>query len=146
NQMLAVQRDAFIASLRSQSNVVVRLQAPPIVRIDVITEGAPTRGPAMAPVTIVEFSDFHCPFCRQVLPTLAQIMARYGDKIRLVFRDYPIEQLHPGATKAHHAARCAGEQGKFWGYHDALFVNAPARPERFEQIAQDVGLDLPAFE
>jgi len=146
NQMLAAQREAFIGSLRAQANVVVRLSPPPVVRIEVATEGAPTRGPATAPVTIVEFSDFHCPFCQQVLPTLAQIMARYGDKVRLVFRDYPIEQLHPGATKAHNAARCAGEQGKFWGYHDALFAKAPARPEQFAQIAQDVGLDVPAFE
>jgi protein-disulfide isomerase len=146
NQKLAAQRDAFVRSLRSRANVVVRLEAPPVVRTDVTTEGAPATGPATAVVTIVEFSDFHCPFCRQVLPTLSQLASRYGDKVRLVFRDYPIEQLHPGASRAHGAARCANEQGKFWAYHDALYAKAPAQGEQFKQIGQDVGLDLPAFE
>jgi protein-disulfide isomerase len=146
SQKLRAQRDAFVRALRSRANVVIRLEAPPVVRTDVSAEGAPARGPATAPVTIVEFSDFHCPFCRQVLPTLTQLMARYGDKVRLVFRDYPIEQLHPGAMRAHGAARCAGDQGKFWPYHDALYAKAPARPEQFRQIGQDTGLDLPAFE
>ena len=66
--------------------------------------------------------------------------------MRLVFRDYPIEQLHPGATQAHAAGRCASEQGKFWPYHDALYAKAPVRPDQFGQIAQDVKLDLPAFQ
>lgn len=146
NQKLAAQREAYVRSLRAKANVVVRLQPPPVVRAEVSVEGAPARGPATAPVTIVEFSDFHCPFCRQVVPTLTQLMARYGDKVRLVFRDFPIEQLHPGATRAHAAARCASAQGKFWPYHDTLFAKAPVRPDGFKQIAQDVKLDLPAFE
>ena len=87
--------------------MVVNLKAPPIQRIEVSVQGAPFKGGEKAAVTIVEFSDFHCPFCQRVVPTLAQLESRYGEKIKLVFRDFPIENLHPGATKAHEAARCA---------------------------------------
>ena len=109
--------------------------------------GAPFKGGEKAAVTIVEFSDFHCPFCRRVIPTLAQIESRYGDKIKLVFRDFPIENLHPGATKAHEAARCANEQGKFWPYHDKLFVGpSSSSPEFLNGLAKDLGLDAGKFE
>jgi protein-disulfide isomerase len=113
----------------------------------VSVQGAPFKGGEKAAVTIVEFSDFHCPFCRQVISTLAQLEARYGDKIKLVFRDFPIESLHPGATKAHEAARCANEQGKFWLYHDKLFASSPSSsPEVFKGLAKEVGLDVTGFE
>jgi protein-disulfide isomerase len=101
----------------------------------------------MAPVTIVEFSDFHCPFCKRVLPTLDAITQRYGDRVRLVFRDYPLEQLHPGASKAHVAARCANDQGKFWAFHDLLFDKAPRSSDNdVKAYAQQLGMDVSAFE
>lgn len=146
-QKLAAQRERFVESLRSQAKVLVRLQPPPVVRLDVPISGAPIRGAANAPVTLVEFSDFHCPFCKQVLPTLAQLLARYPGKVRLVFRDFPIDSLHPQARRAAEAARCAQDQGKFWEYHDLLFANAPqASPEELGRFAQQVGLDLAKFE
>ena len=146
-QKLAEQRGAFVQSLRSQANVVVHLKAPAVFRAEVGVDGAPFKGPAPAPVTIVEFSDFHCPFCKQVMPTLTQLESQYSDKVKLVFRDYPIDNLHPAARKAHEAARCAHDQGKFWAYHDLLFSNAPkASPEQLKTYAQEVGLDVPAFE
>jgi protein-disulfide isomerase len=146
-QKLAAQREGFVQSLRSQATVVVHLKAPPVFRAEVSVDGAPFKGSAPAPVTIVEFSDFHCPFCKGVLPTLSQLESQYGDKVRLVFRDYPIDNLHPAARKAHEAARCANEQGKFWAYHDALFANAPkASPEQLKTYVQEVGLDVAAFE
>ena len=147
NQALQTRREAFIQSLRSQAKIVVNLKPPPILRVEVTVDGAPFKGPAKAPVTIVEFSDFHCPFCRRVLPTLAQLESRYGEKIKLVFRDFPIENLHPGATKAHEAARCANEQGKFWAYHDKLFASPPkSSPEIFTGLAKELGLDISGFE
>ena len=147
NQKLAAKREEFLKSLRAQAKVVVNLKAPPIQRIEVSVQGAPFKGGEKAAVTIVEFSDFHCPFCRQVIPTLTQIESRYGEKIKLVFRDFPIENLHPGATKAHEAARCAAEQGKFWPYHDKLFASPPSSsPEIFKGLAKDVGLDAVTFE
>lgn len=147
NQKLAAKREEFLKSLRAQANVVVNLKAPPVHRIEVPIQGAPSRGGAQAPVTIVEFSDFHCPFCKQVVPTLVKLESQYGDKLKLVFRDFPIEGLHPGASKAHEAARCANEQGKFWAYHDKLFAGpSSSSPELFKGFAKAVGLNDAAFE
>ncbi|MGZ8532966.1 MAG: thioredoxin domain-containing protein [Candidatus Binatia bacterium] len=147
NQKLGTKRDEFLKALRSQAKVVVNLKPPPVFRVAVTVDGSPFKGPAKAPVTIVEFSDFHCPFCRRVIPTLAQLESQYGEKIKLVFRDFPIESLHPGATKAHEAARCANEQGKFWLYHDKLFAGpSNASPELFNGLAKELGLDAVAFE
>lgn len=146
-QKLAQRRQKFIDSLRSQAKVVINLKPPAVIRTQVGTEGAPFKGPAKAPVTMVEFSDFHCPFCKRVLSTLAQLDSKYSGKIKLVFRDFPIEQLHPGAGKAHEAARCANEQGKFWAYHDKLFANAPKTSlDNLKAYAKEVGLDAAAFE
>jgi protein-disulfide isomerase len=147
NQKLNAKREEFLKSLRSQAKVVVNLKPPPVLRVEVAVDGAPFKGPAKATVTIVEFSDFHCPFCRRVIPTLAQLESKYGEKIKLVFRDFPIENLHPGATKAHEAARCANEQGKFWTYHDKLFAAPPkSSPEIFKAFAKELGLDVANFE
>ena len=142
NQKLASKREEFLKSLRSQAKVVVNLKPPPIQRVEVSVRGAPFKGGDKAPVTIVEFSDFHCPFCKQVVSTLAKLESQYGEKIKLVFRDFPIESLHPGASKAHEAARCANEQGKFWAYHDKLFASPPkSGPEIFKGFAKEVGLE-----
>lgn len=147
NQKLGTKRDEFLKSLRSQAKVVVNLKPPPIQRVEVSVQGAPVKGGNKAPVTIVEFSDFHCPFCKQVVSTLAKLESQYGEKIKLVFRDFPIEGLHPGANKAHEAARCANEQGKFWPYHDKLFAGpANSSPELFSRFAKEVGLEPVAFE
>src|SRR5262245_62133416 len=84
NQKLAAKREEFLTSLRSQAKVVINLKPPPIQRVEVSLQGAPFRGGEKAAVTIVEFSDFHCPFCRRVIPTLTQLESRYGEKIKLV--------------------------------------------------------------
>jgi len=147
NQKLTAKREEFLRSLRRQAKVVVNLKPPPIQRVEVSVQGAPVKGSDKAPVTIVEFSDFHCPFCKRVVSTLAQLESKYGDKVKLVFRDFPIESLHPGASKAHEAARCAEEQGKFWAYHDKLFAGpASSSPELFNRFAKEVGLEAAAFE
>jgi protein-disulfide isomerase len=146
-QRLAAQRETFVASLREKGKVVVSLEPPPVTRYDVRTEGAPFRGPADAPVTIVEFSDFHCPFCRRVKPTLAELLKRYPKEVRLVYRDLPLDSLHPEARRASEAARCAHDQGQFWAYHDELYNRGPdASPAALAAVAQTVGLDLPVFE
>ena len=100
-------------------------------------------GDPNAPITIEEFSDFQCPFCKAVVPTVQQVMTQYAGKVRWVFRDFPIVSLHPLAPKAHEAARCAAEQGKFWEYHDLLFANQRAltRPD-LESYAEQLGLDM----
>jgi protein-disulfide isomerase len=109
--------------------------------------GAPAKGPADQALTLVEFSDYECPFCiRHFTMTMPEIEAKYikTGRIRYVFRDFPIDQLHPGAIKGHEAARCAGEQGRFWEMHTRMFSPAgshgPAQLEA-EAAAAGVGMD-----
>jgi len=135
-----------VQALHAQAQVVVHLKPPPPFRAQVTADGAPFQGAANTLVTIVEFTDFHCPFCQRVQPTPAEVLQKYGHKVRLVFGDFPIASLRPEAPRAHVAARCAEEQGKFWAYHDKLFaVPARSTPEQLKAYAQDVGLDLIAF-
>jgi protein-disulfide isomerase len=138
--------EAFVNSLRGQTPVQVFLKPPDPVRVSVDSKGGFARGPDDAAVTIVEFTDFQCPFCKNVVPTLKDLVTKYGDKVRWVFRDYPIVGLHPDAPLVHEAARCAGEQGKFWLYHDLAFERAPAAtPANLKAYAAEVGADAAAF-
>ena len=147
NHRLATKKQEFFQLLRSNAKIAVYLKPPPVHRVEVSTNGAPSKGPVKAPVTIVKFEDFHCPFCKKVQPTLAQVLSKYGEKVRLIHRDFPIDGIHPAARKAHEAARCANEQGKFWQYHDVLYANAPkADAADLKSYAREVGLDVPAFE
>jgi predicted DsbA family dithiol-disulfide isomerase len=92
-------------------------------RTGVATENHPSHGPAQAPITIVEFSDFECPYCGALYPTLKEIEKRYQDQVRLVYRQFPLTQIHPNAQKAAEASLCANEQQKFWEFHDAMFTD-----------------------
>jgi protein-disulfide isomerase len=104
-----------------------------------------TRGPAAAPVTILEWSDFQCPFCQQAQDTMARLLGEFPDSVRLVFKDFPLRS-HEGALPAALAARCAGAQGRFWEYHDLLFVAQPAfSREELLGYARRLGLDVPRF-
>jgi protein-disulfide isomerase len=135
-------RNTFLASLREKHSVRVLLEPP---RADVEVADAPTKGPADAPVTIVEFSDFECPFCGRVNPTLEQVEATYGDKVRIAFRQFPLA-MHPNAQKAAEASLCAKEQGKFWEMHDKLFGNQRALAvDNLKQYAADLELDTEQF-
>jgi protein-disulfide isomerase len=137
---------AFIQTLRTQNAVAVYLQAPPAARVTVSADQGFVRGAKDAPVTIVEFSDFQCPFCKNATATVKQLVDKYQGKVKWVFRDYPIANLHPAAPKAHEAARCAAEQGKFWEYHDVLFEKSPRQsPEELKQYAKDLSLDPTTF-
>lgn len=93
---------------------------------DIVSDDDPAIGPIDAPITIVEFSDFQCPYCAQAAPVVQEIINRYGDQVRFVFRDFPLEDIHPDSVTAALAAACAHEQGKFWEYHDILFENQSA--------------------
>lgn len=147
NQRMATKKQEFFQLLRSKAKVAVHLEPPPVHRVEVSADGAPFKGPARAPVTMVKFEDFHCPFCKKVQPTVAQVLSKYGNKIRLVHRDFPIDSIHPAARKAHEAARCANEQEKFWPYHDVLYANAPkADVGDLKSYAKEIGLDVQAFE
>jgi len=110
------------------------------------TDGAPFIGPSQAPITIAEFSDFQCPFCGKVGPTLDQIRKAYGDNIKLVWKHYPLD-MHPNAKPAALAAEAANSQGKFWEYHDKMFANqSKLGLNDLKQYAKDGGLDTAQFE
>jgi protein-disulfide isomerase len=146
-QKVTAARARFLKSIQSQAKILVRLQPPAVVRLAVSTEGAPSRGAAQAPVTLVEFSDYQCPFCKRAQVTVKQVLDRYPGKVRHVYRDFPVEKTHPQAGEAAEAARCAHDQGKFWQYHDLLFTNAPkAGPEDLRRYAEQAALDVPTFE
>jgi protein-disulfide isomerase len=137
----------FVDTLKKTTKVETRLTQPAPVRTSLDLQGAPSRGPEQAPVTIVEFSDFHCPFCRGVQPTLDRVLKTYGGKVRLVFLHLPIDQLHPTARKAAEAAWCAQQQGKFWPYHDRLYdLGNDASVAALSKLAGEVGLEMKAFE
>jgi protein-disulfide isomerase len=139
---VAVRRAEFIKELRDAAGVRVNLQVP---RADVAATG-PARGNANAPVTIVEFSDFECPFCGRAVETLQQIEKTYGDRVRIVFRDYPLI-IHRTAKRAAEASHCADEQGKFWPMHDRLFSKGgPITDNDITRFALMEKLDQPAFE
>jgi protein-disulfide isomerase len=116
------------------------------LRIRVDVAGAPVRGPADAPITIVEWSDFQCPFCARVEETLTRLRQDYPDKLRFVWRDMPLP-FHEQARPAALAARAAGAQGKFWAMHDRLYADhvAPLGRARFEKEAAELGLDGKRF-
>jgi len=110
-----------------------------------IPENAPSKGPKDAKVTIVAFSDFECPFCARVTPTIEQILNTYGNDVRLVFRHLPLS-FHRNAKSAAEAAMAAHEQGKFWEMHDKLFANQrQLSRENYEKWAQEIGLDMKKF-
>jgi protein-disulfide isomerase len=144
-QRRAAQYAKYVAMLRDQARIVVRLPDEPALRMVVATAGEPALGPPDAPVVIVEFGDFQCPFCRAAQSTLKTLRERYGDRLRFVHRDFPVD-THPAARRAAEAARCAGEQNAFWSFHDAAYA-APLTGGDAEltAIARRLSLDTSAF-
>lgn len=103
-------------------------------------------GDPEAKVTIVEFSDFQCPFCKRFHPTLKQALKEYEGKVRWIYKHFPLRSIHPQAQSAAEASECAGEQGKFWEFADKLFENQERLGEDlYTELAQDLGLDLTNF-
>lgn len=113
-----------------------------------ITQENHVRGDFSAPITLVEFSDFECPFCEKHVPTLERILEEYAGSVRLVYRHFPLKSIHPSAQKAAEASECASEQGKFWEYHDLLFDNQKSgfSVEKFKQWAVQLGLNASQFD
>ncbi len=136
-------RARFVGELRESAHVTIRLEAPrqPVA----IAAVDPVRGPASAPIQLVEFSDFECPYCKQLEPVLTRLRDKYGDRIRLVWKDFPLP-IHSQARGAAEAARCAGDQGHFWEYHDLLFANQQSlAPDGLKRHAGTMELDLDRF-
>ncbi len=138
-------REALLAELRKEAGATQIALEPP--REDVaIAPTDPVRGSASAPVTIVEFSDYQCPFCARVTPVLARIRDTYGDRVRLVWKDFPLDEIHPRANELAQAARCAGDQGKYWEFHDRVFAEQAAAGTRpLEEYARALGINAQTF-
>ena len=135
-------REIYIDGLKSKTPVQVMLEPP---RVHVSAANSPSKGPANAPIELIEFSDFQCPYCLRADPTVRQVLSTYGDKIRFVYRHYPLPN-HPFARPAAEAAACAHEQGKFWPYHDLLFANPSKLSDAdFKQHAATLGLNTAQF-
>jgi len=133
----------FVDRLKAKYEVKTLLEA---VRIKVDTAESPVRGPATAGVTIVEFSDFECPYCATLSKTLAEIMKQYGASVRLVFRHFPLERIHQNAMRAAEASVCALDQGRFWEMHEELFKGGALTEEEISNRATAAGLKVQEFQ
>ena len=134
--------DAYIAELRGQYGVVVELDQP---KAHVEVGNAPRLGPVNAPVQIIEFADYECPYCQKVNEDLGRLREQFGSQISVVYKDFPLP-MHPLAAKAAEAAHCAGEQGKFWEFHDSLFQTKRLQNSDLRQQASTLKLDTARFD
>jgi protein-disulfide isomerase len=134
--------DAYLADLRGQYGVVVELNQP---SAHVDAGNAPRMGSEKAPVQIVEFADYECPYCQKVAEDLNRLRTEFGDQVSVVYKDFPLP-MHPLAAKAAEAAHCAGDQGKFWEFHDALFQTKRMQSSDLKQEAITLKLDPARFQ
>jgi protein-disulfide isomerase len=135
--------DDYYRTLRAKYGVVDNFGP---LREQVAATGQ-SRGPADAPIIIVEFGDYECPFCHHFEPTLESVIKQYSHQVRFVFRNFPLTQIHPHAMHAAEAAVCAQQQGKFWPMHDAIYADsAPLSDSSLRALAKQVGLDSQKFE
>jgi protein-disulfide isomerase len=133
----------YLDSLRAKYRASIQMEP----RREQIPDVGPQRGPVDAKVTIVEFSDFQCPFCGRLAPVLKQVLAAYPTQVRLVYRNMPLSSLHPDAAKAAEAAVCAESQGKFWEMHDLLFAEQNSLSvDALKEKAKRIGLDTKQFD
>ena len=133
----------LMKNLKDKSEISIMLDP---LRVDVEAVGPSKGAGESAAVTIVEFSDFECPYCRQVNPSLSKAVSEYGDQVRLVFRQFPLTNIHPNAIKAAEASLCAEDQGKFWALHDAMFDDQKnLGVDNLKTLAETTGLDTAAF-
>lgn len=138
-QRMDAARTTYLDTLKAKTTISIKLDPP---RFEVSDGGRAAKGPADAPIQLIEFSDFQCPFCQRANPVVDQVLKTYGDKVKFVYRHYPLPN-HPNARPSAEAAACAEAQGKFWEYHDRLFAN-PAKLADADLKAHAVALGLDA--
>ncbi|HCU23437.1 MAG TPA: hypothetical protein DF383_00330, partial [Deltaproteobacteria bacterium] len=139
----ASRRQSFLDSLKAQAKITVLLKP---FRIEVGAGSAPGLGPESAPVQIIEFTDYECPYCGRAHPIVQQVLQTYGDKVHYVLRDFPLE-FHSSAKKAAEAAHCAGDQDKYWPYGEVLWKNQKALDvASLKKYAAELKLDTQKFD
>jgi protein-disulfide isomerase len=137
-------RQDFADALRTKAEVAILLR-PPITQV--AYDASRLRGDPKAPITIVEFADYQCPYCKQTETTLKNLLKKYAGQVNIAFREFPLSSIHPFAERAAEAAQCAGNQGKYWEFHDALFDNQSKLDEAaINETARGIGLNQNSFE
>lgn len=122
-------------------------EQPQYIRYDVASDGFPSIGPDNAPITIIEFSDYQCPYCqRWHVQVYESLLAAYPGKIKLVYRHFPLTSIHPDAFPAAEAVMCAGDQNAYWQFHEKLFSSTTLGSDVYSHYAQELGLDMTAFQ
>jgi protein-disulfide isomerase len=139
---LAKAKSTYLQSLRKDRNIAILLTPP---RAVVSVKDAPVRGRQDAPVQIVEFADYECPYCQQAEPALDRLISEYKGKVSFSFKDTPLP-MHPHAQKASEAGQCANAQGKFWEYHDLLFKSKELELPQLKEQARKLQMDGAAFD
>ena len=137
-------RQALLLSLRRKANIHIALPQPEPPVLSVSADDDPSIGSDRARITIVEFSDYQCPYCKLSVPVIKELLQEYPLDVKVIYRDYPGPN-HPYASQAAEAAHCAGDQGKFWAYHDLLFQQQNQQGWDFAALANELKLDSLAF-
>lgn len=138
---------SFVEEAKQRGEIKVAMAKPVEPRLEVSDAGNPGLGPKDAKITIVEFADFQCPFCARMVPTLKDVVKKYDGKVRWVYRDFPLREIHPEALPSAIAASCAGEQGKYFEMHNKLFENYQGlNNDLYVRLAKELGLDSAKFE
>lgn len=135
-------RAAYVEQLRKQAQINILLMPP---SANVNTAKAFARGDRNAPVVLVEFADYECPYCQKVNPQIARLKKEFGDSLTVIYKDFPLP-MHHSAQKAAEASRCAGEQGKYWEYHDVLYGSKALEPDALKEHARVLQLDTARFD
>jgi protein-disulfide isomerase len=135
----------FFDELRTRAQIEMLLERPELIHLNISSDDDPYLGGEDAKITIIEFADYQCPFCTKVGPTLKDLLAKKGDTVKVVFRDFPLPS-HKNATRAAEAAECADEQGKFWAYNELLFNNQQSLSiDNLKDYAKGIGLNTEKF-
>jgi protein-disulfide isomerase len=133
--------------IQEEANLTLDLPGPDLPKASFELAGRPSKGADDATVTIVEFSDFQCPFCARATEPVEQILQKYPEDVKVYFLHFPLTTIHPNAKPAAIASECAHRQGQFWPMHDKMFENQQALTrENFEEWASEIGLDVAAFQ
>jgi protein-disulfide isomerase len=139
--------DKAVQQVKAAPAAAARPQVDPNKVYPLAVGDSPSKGPADAKVTIVEFSDYQCPFCSQAEPLLDQVMQAYPKDVKRVYKQFPLTSIHPNALPASKAAVAAGKQGKFWEMHAKLFGNQrELSPDNYKKWAEELKLDMARFE
>lgn len=136
---------AYLDELKAKHGLKIQLPYPNLPKIEVSADDDPTLGDAAATVTIVEFADYQCGYCRKVYPTLVELLDEYKGKVKVVYRDYPLGGPNPSGMGPSIAANCAGSQGKYWEMHDVLMRTGDFSASGMEATAGTLGLDVTAY-